>query len=69
VSAQVYEASAAPVEDFYRRHGLLLDFEITGGIPETTPRLMAALDPYIMAAGVEDSQHHQQQQQAVEMVV
>lgn len=47
---QVYNAGAAPVEDFYRRAGVLLDFEITGGIPETTPRLMAALQPYIDAA-------------------
>lgn len=46
---QVYAAEAKPVEDFYRRSGLLLDFEITGGIPETLPRLMAALSP---AAGI-----------------
>eukprot|EP00775_Hariotina_reticulata_P012064 gene12068-12205_t len=66
---QVYEASAAPVEDFYRHHGLLLDFEITGGIPETTPRLMAALNPYITAARAEDSHHSEhQQQQVAEMV-
>jgi hypothetical protein len=31
------------VEDFFRARGLLLDFEITGGIPETLPRLLAAL--------------------------
>eukprot|EP00879_Flechtneria_rotunda_P029798 GHRR01032249.1.p1 GENE.GHRR01032249.1~~GHRR01032249.1.p1 ORF type:complete len:133 (+),score=32.08 GHRR01032249.1:450-848(+) len=47
---QVYNAAAAPVEDYYKQHGLLLDFEITGGIPETMPRLMDALDPYIRAA-------------------
>jgi adenylate kinase len=46
----VYNAGAAPVEAFYRDAGVLLDFEITGGIPETTPRLMAALQPYIQAA-------------------
>ena len=31
------------MESFYRRRGLLLDFEITGGIPETWPRLLQAL--------------------------
>jgi hypothetical protein len=34
------------VEDFFRQRGLLLDFEITGGIPETLPRLLAALAPH-----------------------
>lgn len=47
------------MEDFYRRAGLLLDFEITGGIPETTPRLMAALDPYIKAARCNSSKEEQ----------
>jgi hypothetical protein len=50
---QVYAEGAAPVEDFYRSAGRLLEFEITGGIPETLPRLMAALEPYIRAAGVD----------------
>jgi adenylate kinase len=56
---QVYNAAAAPVEDYFREAGVLLDFEITGGIPETTPRLMAALEPYIrqaQAAGEEGQQ-------------
>lgn len=56
---QVYNAAAAPVEGFFRAAGVLLDFEITGGIPETTPRLMAALEPYIRqahAAGEEGQQ-------------
>jgi adenylate kinase len=44
---QVYNAAAAPVEEFYRGSGLLLDFEITGGIPQTLPRLMSTLQPYI----------------------
>jgi adenylate kinase len=43
----VYNAAAAPVEDFYRSSGLLLDFEITGGIPQTLPRLMATLQSYV----------------------
>ena len=44
--AQVYHASAQPVEDFFREQGVLMDFQITGGIPETLPRLMQALAPY-----------------------
>ena len=43
----VYKASAKPVEDFYADRGLLLDFEITGGIPETLPVLMETLKPHI----------------------
>lgn len=43
---QVYHAEAAPVEEFFRNQGLLVDFEITGGIPETLPRLQALLGPY-----------------------
>eukprot|EP00887_Chlorella_sp_A99_P006205 scaffold3.g6205.t1 len=43
---EVYKAQAAPVEQFYRETGVLLDFEITGGIPETLPRLLATLQPF-----------------------
>ena len=43
---QVYHASARPVEDFFREHGVLREFYIAGGIPETMPRLMAELAPY-----------------------
>jgi adenylate kinase len=43
---EVYKASAKPVEEFYQDKGLLLDFEIKGGIPETLPVLMEALKPY-----------------------
>lgn len=35
------------MEDFFRGAGVLLDFEITGGIPETLPRLLAALAPHV----------------------
>jgi adenylate kinase len=45
----VYRDEATPVEDFFREAGLLLDFEITGGIPETLPRLLAALQPHTPA--------------------
>ncbi len=56
---QVYHAEAAPVEDFFRRQGLLLDFQITGGIPETLPRLKALLGPY--AEKLQGSRSEQQQ--------
>jgi len=42
----VYHASARPVEDFFREHGVLREFYIAGGIPETMPRLMAELAPF-----------------------
>ena len=32
-----------PVEGFYRQLGLLMDFEITQGIPETEPVLFGAI--------------------------
>uniref|UniRef100_A0A383VHU9 adenylate kinase n=1 Tax=Tetradesmus obliquus TaxID=3088 RepID=A0A383VHU9_TETOB len=61
---QVYNAAAAPVEDFYRASGLLLDFEITGGIPQTLPRLMASLQPYIDAARSSSSSSSSEKEQA-----
>ena len=36
----VYKKSTIPVEDYYREQGLLSDFPIMGGIPETTPVLL-----------------------------
>lgn len=33
-----------PVEGFYRRRGKLLEFDLPGGIPESWPRLLEALD-------------------------
>ena len=44
--AQVYKQEATPVEDFFRAQGLLVDFEITAGIPETLPLLMPLLQSY-----------------------
>jgi adenylate kinase len=44
---EVYRNEAKPVEDFYRSNGVLMDFEITGGIPETLPGLLSALHPHI----------------------
>lgn len=40
---QVYHAEAKPVEEVFRKAGVLKDFRITGGIPETFPRLLATL--------------------------
>ena len=34
------------MEDYYREHGVLMEFEINGGIQETLPRLMGVLAPY-----------------------
>ena len=34
------QEQSLPVEDWYRKRGKLSEFEILGGIPETTPRLM-----------------------------
>lgn len=42
---EVYKASAEPIENFYRQRGKLIDFEITGGIPQTLPVLMDVLGP------------------------
>lgn len=41
-----YKAQATPVEDFFKHRGVLLDFEITSGIPETLPRLLDAVRPH-----------------------
>jgi len=34
------------VEEFFREDGLLRNFEISGGIPETLPRLLQELGPF-----------------------
>ena len=51
---QVYRAEAKLVEDFYRDLGVLLDFEITSGIPETMPVLLQALDKYLPSDSSEE---------------
>ncbi|BAF16131.2 Os04g0671100 [Oryza sativa Japonica Group] len=33
-----------PVEDFYRARGKLLEFNLPGGIPESWPKLLQALN-------------------------
>lgn len=40
---EVYEMESKPVEDFFRAKGLLLDFDVLGGIPETWPRLLESM--------------------------
>ena len=40
---QVYKDNSVPVEEFYRKSGMLTDFEIKSGIPETMPRIMEVI--------------------------
>jgi adenylate kinase len=44
---QIYKDEAVPVEEYFDEQGLLMNFEITGGIPETLPRLIDALRPHM----------------------
>ena len=39
----VYKEQCGPVEEFYRQRGVLTDFAITAGIPETMPPLLEQL--------------------------
>ena len=48
------------MEEYFRERGLLLDFEITGGIPETLPVLKQALEPYMRAAATESESDAEQ---------
>jgi adenylate kinase len=32
------------VEEYYRKNGLLMNFNVLGGIPETWPRLLSELN-------------------------
>lgn len=41
---RVYHDKSQPVEEFYRSRGKLLEFELPGGIPESWPKLLAALN-------------------------
>jgi adenylate kinase len=47
---RIYKSGAKPVEDFYGQRGILLDFEITAGIPETLPWLLGLLEPRLPAS-------------------
>mmetsp|Transcript_31165 Transcript_31165/g.69296 ORF Transcript_31165/g.69296 Transcript_31165/m.69296 type:complete len:279 (+) Transcript_31165:49-885(+) len=44
---EVYRSQAAPVEQYFREAGLLHNFEITAGIPETLPGLLQALQQFV----------------------
>ncbi|KAG6527294.1 hypothetical protein ZIOFF_009391 [Zingiber officinale] len=41
---RVYYEMSEPVEEFYRKRGKLIDFDLPGGIPESWPMLLQALD-------------------------
>ncbi|XP_050947301.1 probable adenylate kinase 6, chloroplastic isoform X4 [Cucumis melo] len=49
---RIYKETSQPVEDFYRRRGKLLEFDLPGGIPESWPKLLQALN-------LEDLNHNQ----------
>ncbi|ESQ52605.1 hypothetical protein EUTSA_v10016987mg [Eutrema salsugineum] len=40
---RIYNKMTQPVEEFYRKRGKLLEFELPGGIPQSWPRLLRAL--------------------------
>ncbi|XP_078445983.1 adenylate kinase 1, chloroplastic-like [Wolffia australiana] len=40
---RIYNDMTQPVEEFYRKRGKLLEFELPGGIPESWPKLLQAL--------------------------
>ncbi|OMO81064.1 Adenylate kinase [Corchorus olitorius] len=41
---RIYHEMTRPVEDFYRSRGKLLEFNLPGGIPESWPKLLQALN-------------------------
>ncbi|KAL5740939.1 hypothetical protein ACOSQ2_030119 [Xanthoceras sorbifolium] len=41
---RIYNEKSQPVEDFFRNRGKLLEFDLPGGIPESWPRLLEALN-------------------------
>ncbi|KAH7280097.1 hypothetical protein KP509_37G052200 [Ceratopteris richardii] len=43
----LYAEECKPVEDYYRAQGKLLDFDVMGGIPETWPKLLDAVKPFL----------------------
>ncbi|KAJ1693657.1 hypothetical protein LUZ63_010355 [Rhynchospora breviuscula] len=40
---RIYNDMSQPVEEFYRRQGKLLEFDLPGGIPESWPKLLQVL--------------------------
>lgn len=43
---RIYREMSQSVEDFYRMRGKLLEFDLPGGIPESWPKLLQALNIY-----------------------
>lgn len=41
---RVYNEMSRPVEEFYRSRGKLLEFDLPGGLPESWPKLLRALN-------------------------
>ncbi|KAL0309778.1 UNVERIFIED_CONTAM: adenylate kinase [Sesamum radiatum] len=41
---RIYNEKSQPVEGYYRSHGKLLEFDLPGGIPESWPKLLEALN-------------------------
>ncbi|XP_028775994.1 adenylate kinase 1, chloroplastic [Neltuma alba] len=41
---RIYNEKSQPVEEFYRSRGKLLEFDLPGGIPESWPKLLQALN-------------------------
>ncbi|KAL2485293.1 Adenylate kinase 1 [Abeliophyllum distichum] len=41
---RVYNDKSQPVEEFYRARGKLIEFDLPGGIPESWPKLLEALN-------------------------
>ncbi|KAJ6837217.1 adenylate kinase 1, chloroplastic-like [Iris pallida] len=41
---RIYHEKSQPVEQFYRSRGKLLEFDLPGGIPESWPKLLQALN-------------------------
>ncbi|KAI3969013.1 hypothetical protein MKW92_040479 [Papaver armeniacum] len=41
---RIYNEMSQPVEEFYRSRGKLLEFQLPGGIPESWPKLLHALN-------------------------
>ncbi|GMP50560.1 hypothetical protein CsSME_00017129 [Camellia sinensis var. sinensis] len=41
---RIYNEKSQPLEDFYRNQAKLLEFDLPGGIPESWPKLLEALN-------------------------
>jgi hypothetical protein len=48
----VFSCQCKPVEEYYRAQDKVLDFDVLGGIPETWPKLLEAVKPYLPKAAL-----------------